>query len=101
MKNLGWILAIFFAVVIGARSQSLNGIGMGVAVASVSQCTVASGAAVTLCPVTGDGLYLAVGSGSFAKIATGTVAVPVLTKINCGTSSQSNSGFTASSCLIN
>lgn len=99
MRKL-WVIAVMALLITLAPSQSLNGVGLGVAVSSVSQCTPSSGAAVTLCPVTADGLYMAVGSGSFTKIPTN-IVVPTLTKISCTTSAQSNSGFTASGCTIN
>lgn len=99
MKNLTIVLLIVLLAV-SLNSQSLNGIGMGVAVSNVSSCAPSTGAAVTLCPVTGDGLYLAVGTGSFLKISTSST-VPVFTKINCNTATQSNTGLVASNCLIN
>lgn len=99
MKN--WLILVLMALLIASlNSQSINGVGLGTAVASAAQCVPSPGATVTLCPVTGDGLYLSIGSGPFAKVSTST-AVPVFTKVSCPTASHTNTGLVASGCTIN
>lgn len=107
MKNI-LILTLFCFLVLSLSSQTINGVGLGTSVAAVTSCVPSPGAAVTLCPVTGDGLYMSVGSGSFQKVflgtPTGTTDYQQLTNkpttISCGVSSQSNTGFTASQCTL-
>lgn len=109
MKNMILVLMVMIGVVFLLNAQSSPSLGITSATVA-SGCLSPSGAAVSLCTVPGDGLYVAVGSGAFQKVNSGSISTGATdysqltgkpTKISCTTSSQSNSGFTASGCTIN
>lgn len=69
MKMVCVLLVVFIAAFLMAQTTTA-GIGL-VSAATAAQCVPIGGAAVTECGVTGDGLYIAVGTGPFAKVSTG------------------------------
>lgn len=72
------LLVVCLAFLVGVLAAQISSPSLGIAGASAAtSCTAVTGASVTLCPVPNDGLYLAVGSGAFSKVATGSTSAGV------------------------
>lgn len=69
MKMVSVLMVVLIAAFLMAQTAA-PGIGLTSA-STASGCVAITGAAVTECGVTGDGLYIAVGTGVFAKVSTG------------------------------
>lgn len=108
MKNL-FIVVLIVVCFVFATAQTTPSLGI-TSSGTAAGCLSPTGVAVALCAVPGDGLYVAVGSGAFQKVVAGQVQPSGVTDysqltgkpttISCSTSSQSNSGLTASGCTI-
>lgn len=101
---------MLMAMMLWAQTTTNAGLSVGTTVATVSACQAVTGASFTICTVPGDGIYVLSGSGAPAKLFPPSQAPGVSdyrqltnrpTTISCSTSSQSNSGFTASGCSLN
>ena len=114
MTNFNKILLLiimFMAAMLFAQVATLPaGVSATQSVSDPSLCKPITGALYTLCPVVGgtaDGLYLMAGTGAAKIFNVGAqtsgdyqLLINKPTTIGCGTSSQSNTGFTASQCTI-
>lgn len=80
MNKLLVCVVVLLAIGLWAQS-STPGIGLTSAT-TASGCVAITGAAITECGVTNDGLYIAVGSGTFQKVSTGGGGTAGVTSFN-------------------
>lgn len=119
------VLAVLLGGVILAAQSSTPSLGVTSSTGAGAACVVVTGATVTECAAT-DGLWIAIGTGAFQKVLTGTSTAGVTSfngrtgvvvsatadysysqlsgtptqksSISCTTSNLSNTGLTASGC---